>query len=108
MSFQSQSTYHIRIIIFAQLHLIYPIQITYHNIVSKQTTIFKKDTMDTIITLQFSFNSIVERCIAIVVTIACNNVILFENLMHNAYVLWNQEELRIAFDTSLYIRFENI
>ena len=74
MSFQSQSTYHIRIIIFAQLHLIYPIQITYHNIVSKQKTIFKKDTMDTIITLQFSFNSIVERCIAIVVTIACNNV----------------------------------
>ena len=28
--------------------------------------------------------------------------------MHNAYVLWNQEELRIAFDTSFYIKFENI
>lgn len=74
MSFQSQSTYHIRIIIIAQLRLIYQIRITYHNNVSKQTSIFKKDTMRTIITLQFSFNSILERCIAIVVAIACNNV----------------------------------
>ena len=74
MSFQSQSTYHIRMTIFAQLRLIYQIRITYHINVSKQTSIFKKDTMRTIITLQFSFNSILERCIAIVVAIACNNV----------------------------------